>query len=92
MINAIILSGQSNNHGPYNIGTGIGTSTNKIFSLIAKYCEYSNIPIHAKPRPGDINKIVLDITKAKEEINWRPKYSIDEGIKQTVEWFKNNPY
>ena len=92
VINAIILSGQSNNHGPYNIGTGKGTSTNKIFSLIAKYCEFSNIPIHAKPRPGDINKIVLDITKAKEEINWRPKYSIDEGIKKTVEWFKNNPY
>tara|TARA_Y100001970_G_scaffold28313_3_gene34657 strand:- start:13430 stop:14368 length:939 start_codon:yes stop_codon:yes gene_type:complete len=90
VINAIVLAGESNKYGPFNIGTGIGTSTNKIFSLIAKYCQFSKNPVYADPRIGDINKIILDITKAKEEINWSPKLSLDEGIRKTVEWFKNN--
>ena len=90
VVNAILLAGESNKYGPFNIGTGIGTSTNKIFSLIAKYCQFSKIPIYADPRIGDINKIILDITKAKKEINWSPKFTLDEGIRKTVEWFKNN--
>ncbi|MBA31554.1 MAG: UDP-glucose 4-epimerase [Chloroflexi bacterium] len=90
VINAIMLAAESNEFGPFNIGTGIGTSTNKIFSIISKYCEFSDLPIYSKPRPGDINKIILDINKAKKEINWFPKFNIDEGIKRTVDWFRKN--
>lgn len=90
VIRAILLAGLSNGYGPFNIGTGKGTSTNKIFSLISKYCGYSDLPIYANPRPGDIKKIMLDVNKAKKEINWVPKFNIEEGIRKTVDWFMKN--
>lgn len=32
-----------------------------------------------------------DISKAKKELNWEPKVSLEEGLAKTIEWFKNNP-
>ena len=31
----------------------------------------------------------LDITKAKNELNWQPRLDIEETVKLTVEWYKN---
>ena len=31
-----------------------------------------------------------DIKKAKDKINWRADYSLEEGLKRTIKWYKNN--
>jgi len=42
------------------------------------------------PRPGDVNKTLADINKARENLGFEPKISLEEGLKETIEWFKTN--
>ena len=34
--------------------------------------------------------ILVSNSKAKKELNWSPKYSLDEGLKKTLKWYKEN--
>ncbi|SVB58157.1 uncharacterized protein METZ01_LOCUS211011, partial [marine metagenome] len=47
---------------------------------------------HTPPRPGDINRISLDSTRAADELGWIPKMLLEEGLKTTVEWFGSQEY
>jgi UDP-glucose 4-epimerase len=77
--------------GPYNIGTGVGTNVNDITAMLATECGYEREPHHGPPRPGDVRRISLDPSKATDELAWRPRISIGEGLKRTVAWFRDNP-
>ena len=33
-------------------------------------------------------KIIADITKLKRSLKWEPKYTMEEGLKETIDWFK----
>lgn len=88
VVDAILKAAAGSQQGPFNVGTGIGTSTNRIFELVAQHCDHNDEAVHGAPRPGDINRISLDSSKAKREIGWSAKVDIEDGLKTTVEWFK----
>lgn len=73
----------------YNIGTGVSTTTARIFSLIQKGLQSKIKPKMCSARPGDVDKISLDSTLAHKELSWRPKYTLEKGILKTVNWFLN---
>jgi len=77
----------------FNIGTNIPTSTEDLFMKV--YKNIQNIvkipkslktPLKERERPGDIRRSCLNIEKAKKILKWQPKYSLDEGIKETTLW------
>ncbi len=70
--------------GIYNIGSGVPTSVNAIFALLAKETDYSRAPVHAPERPGDVHRIYLDSSKARRELGWTPEIDLHEGIARTV--------
>jgi nucleoside-diphosphate-sugar epimerase len=39
----------------------------------------------------DIEQLVADITKANDLLSWQPKTSLDDGLKQTIEFFSKHP-
>jgi UDP-glucuronate 4-epimerase len=41
-------------------------------------------------QPGDVSRTYADISKAKSEIGYNPKYTFEEGIKNFVQWYKEN--
>lgn len=41
-------------------------------------------------RPGHDRRYAMDITKIKNELNWRPRYSFEEGLRKTVKWYLEN--
>ncbi len=41
-------------------------------------------------RPGHDRRYAINFKKAKEELAWEPKFSFEEGIKLTIDWYKNN--
>jgi len=88
VVDAIFKAGNGSIEGPFNIGTGIGTSTNRIFELVAQQCRHDKPAIHGPIRPGDINRISLDSSKANRDLGWSVKVDIEDGLKTTVEWFK----
>ncbi|MCY0851015.1 NAD-dependent epimerase/dehydratase family protein [Sulfuracidifex metallicus] len=40
------------------------------------------------PRPDDPPRRAADITKVREKLDWEPKVPVEEGLKKTIEWFK----
>ncbi len=72
-----------------NIGTAKGTDVNELFNELKELTGYKREAVHGPPRPGDLRKSLLDISKAKSVLGWAPKYNLNEGLKETVEFFKN---
>lgn len=72
-----------------NIGSGSELAVNELYAKLAELTGSRFEPIYASARPGEINRIVVDPTKASELLGWSPQASIDEGLKQTVAWFRS---
>jgi dTDP-glucose 4,6-dehydratase len=45
---------------------------------------------HVKDRPGHDRRYALDSSKMKTELGWSPVISLDDGLKQTIDWYKAN--
>ena len=70
------------------VGSGRGTSTLEIFRLLAHLTSYERDPVFAPERPGDIQAIYLDPSRALERWGWAATTSLKEGLAATVEWFR----
>jgi UDP-glucose 4-epimerase len=75
---------------PINFGTGnevkIIDLANDIIELCGK--KGSLRPVHIEPRAGEIQRLISDASKAKKILGWEPKYTIKEGLKEFIEWYK----
>lgn len=74
--------------GIFNIGTGVETSVNKLFSMTVEIMGAKVKEVHGPAKDGEISRSCLDWTKAKEILGWQPKVKFEEGIKQTVKYFE----
>ena len=80
IVDALISAAQSDKSGEvYNVGSGDTVSVNKIVELLGG--EKVNIP----KRPGEPDSTFADITKIKDELNWSPKISIEDGINRVLD-------
>ncbi len=71
-----------------NIGSGVGTSVNRIFELLAGLTGYDRPAVHGSAKQGEVFQIYLDATRAREVLGWTPQVPLEEGLAQTVAWFK----
>ncbi len=76
------------NPGIYNIGSGSEVSINELARLISSFFSSSLEPVYEPPRKGEIYRIFLDVSKAKEFLNWEPRTELLEGLRKTVESFR----
>lgn len=88
VVDAIVKAAENSRPGPFNVGSGRGTSTNRIFEVVAQHCGYTDDAVHGPPRAGDVNRIFLDASRAEKELDWTPKISLEDGLKTTVDWFR----
>jgi nucleoside-diphosphate-sugar epimerase len=78
--------------GPVNIGSGNAVAVRDLVSLIGEAAghpalvRFGEIP----QRPGDPPLIEADVGRLRDEVGWRPAVSLEEGIRETVEWWKTN--
>jgi len=73
----------------FNIGTGKQT---KIIDLAKTMKELVNSTSEIKFEVGrwaDLQSLEADISKTKEKLNWVPEFSLEDGLKKTIEWYKN---
>ncbi|HSM01188.1 MAG TPA: GDP-mannose 4,6-dehydratase [Acidimicrobiia bacterium] len=71
-----------------NIGSGIETSVNDLYGLVADVTDYPTKPDYAPAKPGDVYRSVVDPSRAKKELGWEPWTSLREGLEKTVEWYR----
>ena len=69
----------------FNLGSGVGTSVNEIFSRLSSLMGYGLEPEHRARAEGEVFKIVLNMEKAREGLGWGPRVSFEEGLSRTVE-------
>lgn len=73
-------------HKIFNVGSGTGNSINDILEKAMIITGKNIKPIYSEPRIGDVSKVILDISRIKDEMNWSPQVDIDSGIERTWEW------
>ena len=72
-----------------NIGTGVGTSVNDLYRTMAAIVGGPDDPERGSARPGELDRSVLDATRAVAELGWRPVTGLDDGLRATLEWFSD---
>ena len=70
----------------FNIGGGQGHSLNDIVSILEDITRQPLQPKYLPGRPFDVSVNVLDISRAKQHLNWQPEIGLQEGISRTFEW------
>lgn len=76
----------------FNIACGERTSILDMFNILKKHAGASVEPTFKEERKGDVRDSLADISKAKNLLGYEPKVFFDEGLKITLEWFKNSRY
>jgi UDP-glucose 4-epimerase len=74
--------------GPINIGTRIETDVNQLFSYLRPLTNAALPEVHGPAKPGEQRRSVLAWNRAAEVLGWRPEVEIQEGLRQTVEFFR----
>ena len=69
-----------------NLGTGVGTSVNDIVRELNAILSTRLEAIYEAPRPGEVQRIYLDATRARSVLGWAPRVGFREGLTRTVEW------
>lgn len=75
----------------YNIGGNNEKRNIEIVKLILKYLDKDDSLIKfVDDRLGHDRRYAIDSTKIQEELGWKPKYTFETGIKETIEWYLEN--
>ena len=74
--------------GVANIGTGVETTVNELYRRLARLTSVSRAAEHGSAKPGEQRRSLLDAARAKALLGWHAVTSLDEGLAQTVAWFR----
>lgn len=72
----------------FNLGTGRETSVNAIFKELKNILPYAKGAEYGPPKPGEVSRSCLNSAKAKDILGWAAETSIKDGLKKTVDFFK----
>ncbi|HLB61500.1 MAG TPA: NAD-dependent epimerase/dehydratase family protein [Actinomycetota bacterium] len=71
-----------------NVGTGVETSVNKLFVMLAEITGFAGEPQHGPLPPGELRRISLDNSLAGSALGWRPWTHLEDGLRETVAYLK----
>ena len=75
---------------PFNLGSGVGVSIREVVETILEFTNSKIKIVWDNDLPTGDKKRILDISRAKEKINFMPKHSLSQGIKKTIDWYSKN--
>ncbi len=88
LVAAAARAAQSDKSGAWNLGTGVETSVNRVFSLLAAEYGYTAAPRHVPPPAGEQKRSVLDSARVRQDFDLPPWTPLEEGLKATAEFFR----
>jgi NAD dependent epimerase/dehydratase len=78
-----------------NVGSGseisIGDLVDKIAKLFSRDVKVETDQERVRPEGSEVDRLLADNSQASALLNWSPAVSLDEGLKRTVEWIRENP-
>ena len=89
VVEANFLATESATKGIFNIAGGKRVKINELAQLIMKIMGKELDVTYDDSRPGDIMHSIADISKAKKELDYEPRFTLSKGLKETIKWFQN---
>jgi UDP-glucose 4-epimerase len=74
----------------FNIGSGRETSVLELHERCRAVCGDSREPTMEAAREGDVQRSSLDVSRAADELGWRPEVTLDEGLRRTWDWIQSS--
>ncbi|MFH1245869.1 MAG: NAD(P)-dependent oxidoreductase [Candidatus Omnitrophota bacterium] len=75
----------------FNIGSDVKTAVRDVVEWALKYANHAPSRIrYSEKKPTTIKSRALDCTKIKRVTGWRPRYSVEDGIRLTTDWWLKN--
>lgn len=75
----------------YNIGTGVELSVDEVANVILdELHKPQSLKTIVTDRPSHDRRYLLDSTKIRRELSWEPKIGFDEGIRLTIQWYRDH--
>ncbi len=75
--------------GVFNVGTAIETPINEVFGLLKEYTKSECKEVHGPAKKGEQLRSAVDPTKLRQQLGWEPRVSLPDGLRQTVEYFRD---
>jgi UDP-glucose 4-epimerase len=88
LVEAAARAARSEKTGVWNLGTGVETSVNRLFTLIAREYRYEATPPHVPAPAGEQKRSVLDGSRARLDFDLPPWTPLEDGLKATAEFFR----
>lgn len=88
---AIVKATKSYNKSqPVNLGSGIEITIKELVKLISKIMDYQGQIIWDTTKPNGQPRRCLDTTKAREEFGFVAQTTLEDGLRKTIQWYKDN--
>ncbi|MGZ5338732.1 MAG: NAD-dependent epimerase/dehydratase family protein [Thermoleophilaceae bacterium] len=84
VVEANLRAAEAQANGAINIGRGVETSVLEIVSVLARHSDNGFQAARAPARPGEVKRIYLDTSRAREELGWEARVDLDEGLELTL--------
>ncbi|MGA9406035.1 MAG: NAD-dependent epimerase/dehydratase family protein [Bacteroidota bacterium] len=88
VVRANVLALSHSSSDIFNIGTGKENDVNTLFRIIKKFSGATCEEKHAEAKMGEQLRSVIDHAKAKKILGWEPAVTLEEGLRKTVEFFR----
>jgi nucleoside-diphosphate-sugar epimerase len=76
-----------------NVATGLRTTLNELLDALKRITGRTNVEAeYREPRVGDVRHSLADITSARAFLGYEPQVGLDEGLRKTLEWWKQSRY
>jgi UDP-glucose 4-epimerase len=89
VVDANLRALEAGSGGTFNLGHGVGVSVTQLAEALRPLTGYTGEIGYAPARPGEVYRIALDASRAREGLGWTPRTSLEEGLRQTVEWLRS---
>src|SRR5215211_5768364 len=84
VVEANLQAADSEAGGPFNIGRGVETTVLDLVEALAPHAPNGFEPEHLPERPGEVRRIALDTSRAREELDWEARVGLEEGLERTL--------
>jgi UDP-glucose 4-epimerase len=87
-VHALALAIDRGSDTTVNVGTGVETSVNTLYAMLADITSFKGQPVTGPAQPGDVSRLCLDNELAERELGWKPWTHLEDGLRETVAYLR----
>lgn len=87
VVDANMLAMHATGQEAFNVGTGVETAVNDIFSRLKRLTGSSAAPEYGPAKPGEQHRSVLNVSRIARQLGWQPRTALADGLVRTVAYF-----